>query len=292
MDNFDDGIPLFLRNVARAPKQPFKEKASPTIVTATPIEETSNEDKTDKRSPQDHVRNAQSDLIAEINEKYDAYLEHGEKAEPFNPYEFLKAGDVKPKIASAIVGKFQPQLDEVRDSFKDPELKEAYRGYSANERRGMIAWLTVLIDDTNRWTNIKKASRITKRRTKAKPADSFVKKLKYQMEDRDRKLTSIPPSSIIGAQSLWAFNTKTNQLTFYMARGRAGLSVKGSTIQDFDVEISSTKRLRKPEEIINKVLALGPTTLKRDKILEPLSTIRTEPTGRINEHTILLKVGK
>ena len=51
---------------------------------------------------------------------------------------------------------------------------------------------------------------------------------------------------------LWTFNTKTKELTKFVAEDRMGLGVKGTTIQRFNTKSS-------------------------------------KPTGRINEHTILLR---
>jgi hypothetical protein len=68
------------------------------------------------------------------------------------------------------------------------------------------------------------------------------------------------------------------------------LSVAGTTIQNFDPDLSAAKKLRKPEEALKAMLACTKPQLK--KFLSTLTTTEAKLTGRINEDTILLKVLK
>lgn len=225
------------------------------------------------------MREAASELITEINEHHDSFILHDTG---FNAYEFMRAREVKPAIAKSVIDKFQPQLDELVASKTDPELKAAY---ATIDVKANIKFLTAIIDDTQRWIDNQKVGKVRKTRVMKIRPEKKVKSLKYQKEDRELKLISIAPERIIGAQELWTYNTKYKHLTRYVARGRAGFMVKGTTLQDFDVDNSATKVLRKPTEVINEVLKSG-----KKKILDGLKTKVIVPTGRINENTILLKV--
>jgi len=101
---------------------------------------------------------------------------------------------------------------------------------------------------------------------------------------------SVNPTDIIGADQLWTYNTKLKKLTKYNSLGPSGLQVKGTSIIGFDVETSSCKRLRKPDETLQKVLGAGKIALR--KILEEVKTVASKPNGRINSDTILLRVIK
>ena len=61
-------------------------------------------------------------------------------------------------------------------------------------------------------------------------------------EDLEYKLVSISPVDIIGCKYLMVFNTKTKKLGIYYSKDDSGLSVKGSSIEDYDEIISGQDR--------------------------------------------------
>jgi hypothetical protein len=69
-----------------------------------------------------------------------------------------------------------------------------------------------------------------------------------------------------------------------------GLSVKGSTIVDFDPDASIKKKVRKPEDAIQNVLSGGKQVLI--KLMSTLTTKPIEVNGRINNDTIILRAIK
>jgi hypothetical protein len=74
----------------------------------------------------------------------------------------------------------------------------------------------------------------------------------------------------------------------YNADNAKGLTIKGTTIQNFNVETSIGKRLRKPDLVVKQVLDGGKIVLK--KLLDGLTTKPAELTGRINSDTIIVRV--
>ncbi len=75
----------------------------------------------------------------------------------------------------------------------------------------------------------------------------------------------------------------------YCELDRAGLSVKGTTIQNFDTKTSMSKKLGvKTDHFIDRVLMGGPIVL--NKIMSEISSKSSKVTGRINNNMILLKV--
>jgi hypothetical protein len=107
-------------------------------------------------------------------------------------------------------------------------------------------------------------------------------------EFADLQLKSILPEKIIGANQVWLYNTKTKLLGMYNSDNAKGLTIKGTTIQNFNIETSIGKRLRKPEVTIKDLLNGGKIVLK--KLLDGLSTKPSELTGRINSDTIVVRV--
>ena len=117
-------------------------------------------------------------------------------------------------------------------------------------------------------------------------AARLVKNLKYQQEFSELKLVSINPEKIIGANTLWVYNTRYKTLGVYHAVNSVrGLSVKGCTIQHFDENDSVQKTARKPKEALN---VLNKRSLKKQ--LKDMKTKEQTLTGRINGQTILLGV--
>lgn len=200
-------------------------------------------------------------------------------------YEFLKKYQCTPAAANFLKAKYQPCFDEVFDN--DPQVKEAY-GKSLKKWQ---AFYKTLIEDIDRYVGNKKVTKVRKpREVKQKPISKLVEKVKYQKEFPSLKIVSILPQEIIGAQSLWTYNTKYKQLTVYHAMGPDGFGIKGTTITGFDPAKSITKALRKPEVHTKEVLDAGRVAIK--KIMDNIKTAGREPNGRINENTILLRVGK
>jgi hypothetical protein len=100
---------------------------------------------------------------------------------------------------------------------------------------------------------------------------------------------SINPTDIISAKELWVFNIKTRKIGKYVAKEYGELSVKGTSIINFDENTSIQKTVRKPEEKLKEFKAAGKVQLR--KFLEDINATDTKMNGRINEDTILLKVG-
>ena len=126
------------------------------------------------------------------------------------------------------------------------------------------------------------------RKKKAVSSDKLVAKLKYAKDFKELKLTSIRPTEIVGAEVLWVYNTKTRKLGKYVAEFGAQLSVKGSTIQNYDEGQSLAKTLRKPEQKLPELLKAGKVPLR--KFLEEIKATAIKLNGRINADTILLRV--
>jgi hypothetical protein len=135
------------------------------------------------------------------------------------------------------------------------------------------------------------------RKAKPKSADKLVDKIKYLKADPKYNLASVNPTDVVGASELWVFNVKTRKLGKYVAanpdptgsrRAGSGLQVKGTTITEFDENLSVQKTLRKPEEQLRAFKAAGKVALR--KFLDEIATTDTKLNGRCNLDTILLKV--
>jgi len=136
---------------------------------------------------------------------------------------------------------------------------------------------------------IKSAAKATRKIRIKKPraADKQVQRIQYKKEDPNYKLASINPLLIVGSSIVYTFNTKYKYLTEYITNSSNGFEISGSTIKN----VSSDSRrisLRKPDEVLPTVLNKSQTQI--DKVWKTLTTKTSEPNGRVNVDTILLRV--
>ena len=73
-----------------------------------------------------------------------------------------------------------------------------------------------------------------------------------------------------------------------MAADQAGLAVKGSAIDNYKYGESVSKTLRKPKDVLSRVLDGGKVVLR--KVMGEINSKPSELNGRINKDTILLRV--
>lgn len=180
-------------------------------------------------------------------------------------------------------------LSDYEDAY-NKSCPDAVEGYSHLKRPELNRRIKVCNDMLSDLDRIKSASKATRKtRVKApKTADKQVRKVQYKKEDTEFKLVSVPPIQMIGKIRLFAFNTKTRDLTEYVTTSVSGFEISGSTIKNFDTVNSRKIKLRKPDEILPDVLKKTPKQI--DSILKTIKTKVKVPNGRINKDTILLRV--
>ena len=211
------------------------------------------------------------------------------KKSDFSAKSFLISNGISGAVAKRIGEYYKSTLDELEEAIegKDEQLVEAYSFLTKAELKRFRDMIQGIIEDCVNASLAAKANRAP-RVKKAKPPAKQVEKLKYLAEFPELGLKSVHPTKIVGAQQLWVYNTKNKKLGVYYATGSSGFSVKGSSLLGWDPEVSSQNGLRKPADVIPKVLEGGKLAL--NKILSSLTTINTKMNGRINAETILLRV--
>ena len=242
-------------------------------------------------SIQDRIRAIAQKHMMILEEMVDSwYFDNTTKIE-FSLYNYVQKEQLNPYVCNQILAMIKRSyLDEFEEMLEgnDECLNEGYAYLSKQRKKQIHQGLTNLIEDLERYIGNVKTSK--PRKPKKKKPVSITKQinsLKYQKEFNSLKIKSIDPQMIVGAQQLWVFNTKLNQLTMFNSLGPAGFSIKGTTIQNYDPDSSIKKKIRKPNEIIPKVLDGGKIVLK--KLMSDLTTKPVEVNGRINDDTVLLR---
>ena len=241
-------------------------------------------------SIQDHIKRKASDCIAELEGNIDELIISEFKSN-VSPYATMTGMDIKNAHAKFVIEHFKTRRSEYDDvlTTKDADVKEAYSNFSKPQLKKLVAYCDQVIADSMKLAGEAVKSRKPRKR-KAKSAEQVVAKLNYAKDFAELKLVSIDPKTIIGASSLWVYNTKTRKLGVYHAIDVVGLSIKGSTIQNFAESKSISKTLRKPAVTLPEVLKGGKVALRN--ILTDIRAAEKVLTGRINTDTILLRTVK
>jgi hypothetical protein len=237
-------------------------------------------------SIQDRIREKVGDFIGEIEEKIDT-------GEDFSMYEELTVAQFPSQLAKKVADYYRPEKDELvklTAAGADADLREGYGYLSKEQRIELRDKFKKIVADADRYANNTKKAKAP-RKKRVVPADKKVAKLNFLSEHNKLQLHSVNPTMIVGAQTLWVYNTKYKKLSVFHAQGPSGLDVKGSTIIGFDQKTSEMKTIGRSEKAtLAKVLDGGKIILRR--LMLEIKASGVTPTGRINKDTILLRVVK
>jgi hypothetical protein len=236
---------------------------------------------------QDRIREKALEEVGEIEGLVDDFIAGGCKSAP-DMQSYLKSKNLSSVVQKRMCEVFIKRSKEFEDAMNtsDADIKEGYSNFSKVQLRKVKEFYDAIVAETNRGAESKPTRKT--RKVKEKPPSVVAAKVQYMKEFADLQLKSILPEKIIGANQVWLYNTKTKLLGMYNADNAKGLTIKGTTIQNFNVETSIGKRLRKPEVTVKQLLDGGKIVLK--KLLDGLSTKPSELTGRINSDTIVVRV--
>jgi hypothetical protein len=241
---------------------------------------------------QSRMRDKVGELCGDWEGKLDELVAGTFDIDKFDPYSDMKSqeSEIKPNHARIILDLYRTDVAEADAVLlnKDEDVKEAYSHLTAKQRKQFRAFYQKIQDACNTIIGTGRAER--KPRVKKAPSkERQVARLKYQVNDPQLAASSINPVSIIGAEQLWIYNTKSRKLGVFIADPMIkALGVKGSTITGYDSSASTWRTVRKPEIILKGVQRLPRTKLT--KLYNDLTTTSTSLRPRISADTILLRV--
>jgi len=253
-----------------------------------PLKTTKKEKQKVEKIPVDiqaNIRERARDIIGGIETLID-------KGDTFSTYEYLQKNMIPPTYSTFICDfyiKMVLELEEVLEG-TDLQLKEAYSRYTKQRVKKMLEMYKSIIHDATIFGENAKKVRKANRKPKTISTEKLLRNFKYKKNDQEYKLVSIDPQQIFASQELWTFNTKTRILTVYRAQDQSGLGVKTVNITGFADTTSFSKKLRKPEQVLSKILSSGKVTLKN--IMNEITSKNIVCKPRISSDTILLKVVK
>jgi hypothetical protein len=273
-----------LRTLVRQLKQ-----ADKGVDTSSQVIEVVVDDKP-KFNIQERMAEKTSEFLGELEGRFDDFTAEL-KGEPklVELMTQMNVPAVQVKTVQEFINKKISEFEEV-NSTKDSQLLEAYKHLGKRQITAMIKWWTQALSDANSYNVVKKAAKAP-RKKKAVLPEKLVAKLKYAKEFKELNLKSADPTTILTAQELWVYNTKTRKLGIYIVDQYAGaLTVKNSSILGFDATASVQKTLRKPKDQLKEFSVNGKPAAK--KWFKGVKSTEIKLNGRISTDVILLKVYK
>lgn len=217
-------------------------------------------------------------LVADLDDLLDVFYRSEYKTiqDPVKLIDGRSASD----MASA-QAYYKELLDEVQQHAT--YLKSIQKNRYLKQVESILDCLGVAKANTQR----RKVATRKPRAKKVLPATKVVEKLQFASDSAQYNAASIDPVKILESTVLYVFNTEYRELTVFIAKTGERLSVKGTSIVNYDEANSFTIKLRKPSEIIPDILTLAKKPI--EKRISDLSTKKSLARPRINKKQLLLR---
>ena len=218
---------------------------------------------------------------------YDNVVKNINSKETF--YNLLVKHNVKPQEVRDFLRDIKLRQKEIRLALtkRDDIAVEAMRNYKRAQLKKLDDFLGDSVQAGMRFIDSHKV-KCVRRKKKIVPATKLVAKVKFQQTNTEYGLKSVEPTEVVGATMLIAFNAKYRYITVYESTLNNTLSVKGTTIQNYDEKTSIRKKIRKPVDFFAKLR----TATNKNNLNKLIGSVKAKPqkiNGRINADTILLK---
>ena len=249
---------------------------------------------------QQRMKEQVSHLLGDWEGKLDDFISGEQTLADFDPYKDMlvfEGGIVKPAHAKIIRDSVDGSIEEAHEiiAWKCDQIKEGFAFMTPKFRKEHLKWFEKIQTACDTIIETGKANR-KPRKKRLVSKEKMVTKLKFQVNESTLGIASIPAEEIVYANEVWVYNTKSRKIGVYkatnpdprsMKRQGAGLTVKGTTILDFNSNASVQKTLRKPVDQIKNWT--GNAKTKFNKAFDEIKAVETKLTGRLNNTTIILK---
>ena len=200
----------------------------------------------------------------------------------FSMVNWIKSFNPSPAHLVRIREDYTKLLNEVRLSFTDPYFKEAYSNFTTPQKKRMVEVLEEIASAK------KERKQRVVRKKKTKPVEVLLAKVTCAFTDEENNLTGHNPKKVLGASCVLTWNKKYRIINYLESTPGTTLSIKGTTIQNVDEKKSFSKKIRKPSEVLPRLVSGGKIACRKE--LQDLTTNDGSATGRLGEETLILKV--
>jgi hypothetical protein len=248
----------------------------------------SNPAPTKKVPVQDQLKMQTSKCMGDLEGAIDEFILSDFKKTP-NTLDVMRKHNLHGPHGPNVVNFFKKYRDEFRLAIAgtDPALEEGYSNYTTPQMKKMEALYDQIISDALTVMGESMQGR-EPRKKKVKSPEAQVKSLKYCAKDDELNIISIPPTRMVGAEGVLVYHRNSRMLSFYIADDASGLGVKGCMFTNYSKTKSRTKKLRKPEEVLPKIVKEGKVYLKN--VMDNLTTKDGKVNGRMGKEVLLVRV--
>ena len=190
----------------------------------------------------------------------------------------LELNNIPPKGHSSIKDYMNSMIEEFRDAV-EKRCPQAVEGYSHIPKTRLK---TLIL-------NLEAAKKVLETDTKSKkplPIAKQLEKFKYKSRCEKLKIDSVSPRKIIGAKMCYIYNADKRVLSKLVSSSE--FEIRGTTIQNIDLEKSFAITIRKPEDVIPSILK-AKTPSEITKIISTLTTKKRQTNGRSSDSVLILK---
>jgi len=198
----------------------------------------------------------------------------------------IQSMNIRGPMVNKVIDRVQGTMDELKATLKgdDKFLIEGYSNFKKTELKKLLAIYEGLVTSLGQ---AKVLAPKKPRAIKAKPPVVVAKNVKYKRHDDELGLKSVEAHKLVNCTEAWFYNVKTKKLSCYEAAAGQLITVKGTSLVNFDTEKSVMKTIRKPNELA-KLLGSGVRSYR--KFFKELKTTESNGNGRLNEETIIMAV--
>lgn len=165
----------------------------------------------------------------------------------------------------------------------DKELLEYY-SFSKPTLKKISGLYATLIEKLSQNKKIREP-----RARKEKPAGVLVQSLKHLVKEDTLGLRSVPAANLIGATEAYLYRVEGRKLQYFKAVDGQTLTVKGTTILNYDESKSYQKTIRKPEVLKDFV---GKGKMDSRRFIKDINSAEGGLAGRTSDDTLILAVFK
>tara|TARA_B100001094_G_scaffold217417_1_gene211468 strand:- start:5118 stop:6068 length:951 start_codon:yes stop_codon:yes gene_type:complete len=297
LKRLDDGRSTALPETVDQPAELEPVKQAPVEAES---QQESVEIKPKRPSIQDRMRVRMFKIIGDLDDEFEKVWARNEDPKKFKAYNYFLANDIPGAFMKLIQEQVNMYIDEQSKGLMYRDIKpnertddqqdyvEGFESYSKKEMKQHITWWQNVHKDCETWATNKKKQR-KPRKWKPPSKEKMAAKIKYKAEFPDLKLVSEPPIKLIGCSAVVIYNTKNRKLGIYEATHKHhGLTLKGTTLLNYDLSTALQKTVRKPQEVMEKLNTSGLQAIKNT--FKALSTTETKLNGRLNKETVLVRI--
>lgn len=245
---------------------------------------------TPRVSVQDHMRTQITPFLSTLDHLQDIIFDSNtiplevEYPDMKAPHFVMVEKYIRPKVAE-----WTEALDAMNKKYKDDTSIQLAEGYAYAGKKKLKTAIDIfdnILVSLGKKINTQKVQQIRKK----KPVDKakLVKRLKFLASDEKLGLNSVVPSEVLGASSVWVYDTAKRKLGHYVGESSGSIYVKGTTLLGVDEKQSVSKTLRKPEMQLKEFMKLRKVTTQREWF-DGIKSVGAKLNGRTNDNLLILR---